>query len=93
MWKLTQHKDPKHQQDTKLKIMLQEMAAYTYAYNAESFERAFKSLIETEIKPTNSFKASLMYKVSPRNQKSVEVWKMTVKGDFKEKLYTLDYQE
>lgn len=93
MWKLTTHKEPKHQQDIQLLMLLKEMAEYTYATYAQQFETAFKSLIETEIKATNSFKPSLMYKVTPRNQKSVEVWKMTVQGDFKEKLYTLDYKE
>lgn len=93
MWKVTSHKEPKGQQDIQLKMLIKEMAEYTYATYAQQFETAFKSLIETEIKPTNSFKPSLMYKVTPRNQKSVEVWKMTVQGDFKEKLYTLEFVE
>lgn len=93
MWIVKSHKEAKGQQDIQLKLLIKEMAEYTYATYAEQFETAFKSLIETEIKATNNFKPSLMYKVTPRNQKSIEVWKMTVKGDFKEKLYTLDYLE
>lgn len=93
MWKVTSHKEPKGQQDIQLKMLIKEMAEYTYATYASQFEYAFESLIETEIKATNSFKPSLMYKVTPRNQKSVEVWKLTVQGDFKEKLYTLEFVE
>lgn len=92
MWILTENKCPKGQQEIKVKIMLQEMAEYTFAYDAESFERAFKDQIK-EIPRTNNFSADLLFKITHRNNKSVEVWKMTIKGDFKEKLFTLNYQE
>ncbi len=90
MWKIKQHKTPKSQQDLRVKVLLNEMAEYSYATNADEIELQFKRLIK-EIPKTNSFEAGLMYKVTPRNKKSVEVWKMTVTGDFKTKMYQLDF--
>ena len=70
--------------------MLNEMAPYTYATNAMQFEDAFKSAIE-KIPRTNNYSANLMYKVKQTSLYSVEVWKLTVTGDFKTKMWTLDF--
>jgi len=90
MWKLTENKSPKGQQEIKIKSLLKEMADYSYATYAEQFENQFKALVK-EIPRSNNFSADLMYKVTRRNNKSVEVWKMTVAGDFKHKMWTLNY--
>ena len=66
------------------------MAEFSYATNAISFEIAFKRLIK-DIPAHNSFSADQMYRCIQRNLKSVEIWKMTVQGDFKKKMFTLDY--
>lgn len=91
-WRITEHKCSQQNQELKVKILLKEMAEYSYATYAESFENHFKSLVQ-EIPKTNSFSADLLYKVTQRNMKSVEVWKMDVCGDFKYKMFTLDHYE
>lgn len=90
MWKLTEHKSPSGEQEIKVKILLKEMAAESYAWDAESFERKFILCLK-ELPRRNNFSADLMYKVTHRNTKSVEVWKLTASGDFKHKMWTLDY--
>lgn len=89
-WKLTENKPPKSQQEIKVKMLLKEMAEYSYATYAESFINHFDILIK-DVPRTNSFSADLMYKVTQRNHKSVEIWKMTTNGDFNYKMFTLDY--
>ena len=88
MWTLIEHKKPKTATDLRVKSLLREMQD-SYAYDAESFKNHFKQLVKV-LPKSNNFSADLMYEVTPRNQKSVEVWKMTTKGDFKEKMFTLN---
>lgn len=89
-WKITENKSPKGQQEIKVKTLLKEMAEYSYATYAEAFENHFKQLV-LDIPKTNNFSADVMFKVTQRNQKSVEVWKMTTTGDFNYKMFTLDF--
>lgn len=88
MWKLTEHKCSRSSQELKVKMLIKEMVDGTYATTAGEFENHFKIRI-AEIPRTNNFSADLLYKVTPRNLKSVEVWKMTVSGDFNYKMFTL----
>lgn len=90
MWQLTQHRVPKGLQEISVKALLKEMAEYTYATYAESFESSFLSQL-TDIPNKNNFSADLLYKVKQINSTSVEVWKMKPDGDFKYKMFTLDY--
>lgn len=90
MWKLIENKTPKGIQELKVKLMLIDIANYTYATYSEAFESVFKQRI-AEIPRTNNFSADLMFKCTTRNLKSVEIWKMTVAGDFKSKMFTLEY--
>lgn len=91
MWKIKIVKQPKTKVELEVKCVLNELAAYTFAINSQELETAFNSQIKS-VKSSNNFTASLMYKMTPRNQKSVDVWKLNVHGDFKEKLYQLDYE-
>lgn len=68
------------------------MAEYTYATTAGEFENHFKIRIK-DIPRKNIFSADLFYKVTQRNLYSVEVWKLTAGGEFKHKMYTLDYSK
>lgn len=89
-WRLIENKTPRGQQEIKVKQLLREMAEYSYATYAEAFENHFKQLVK-EIPRTNNFSADILFKVKQRNFKSVEVWKMTPEGDYKYKMFTLDY--
>ena len=90
MWKLTENKAPKGQQELRVKLLLLEMAEVSWITYAGQFEDSFKQRIQ-EIPRTNNYSAELMYKVTQRNLKSIEVWKLTVTGDYKHKMFTLDY--
>lgn len=90
MWKLTENKAPKNQQEIKVKQLLNEMAEYSYATYAESFKNHFETLIK-DVKKTNSYSPEAMFKITQRNLKSVECWKMKPNGDFDYKLFTLDH--
>jgi hypothetical protein len=92
MWKLTQHREPKGQQELKLKILLKEIIEYTQSSYSESFINTFKTQVK-EIKKTNNFSADLMFQATPINQKSLEIWKIKPNGDYYYKMYTLDYLE
>ena len=92
MWKITEHKIAKQQQELKVKALAKEMAEYSFATYAEQFINHFKALIK-EIPKTNGYSADLLYKVTQRNLKSVEIWKMDVEGNYKYKMITLDYIE
>lgn len=88
MWSLKEDKSPNGKQELQVKALLREMAEYSFATNAIEFESSFTQQIE-KLPKTNSFSADLMFKVTQRNLKSVEVWKMTVTGEFKYKMFTL----
>lgn len=90
MWKLTENKSPKGQQEIRVKILLSEMAEYSFATYAEQFENHFKEMVK-QIPKSNNYSADLLFKITQRNLKSVEVWKLTVTGEFKHKMFTLDY--
>ncbi len=90
MWKLTENETADTEQELRVKALLREMSEYSYATTSGEFENHFKQLIK-DVPRTNNYSADLLYKVTPRNQKSVEVWKMTPKGEFKHKMFTLDY--
>lgn len=90
MWIITEHKKLKGQQELKVSSILKEMGQYSQSSYAEAFKNEFELEVK-KIKRTNNFSADLLYKVKPINQKSVEVWKMTAKGDFGSKFFTLDY--
>lgn len=89
-WKITEHRSPDGQQELRLKALIREMAEYSYATYAEAFENHFKQLVK-DIPRTNNYSADLLYRVTQRNLKSIEIWKMTVTGEFKYKMFTLDY--
>lgn len=90
MWKITEHKYLRQSQELNVANLIREMSMYSFASYAEQFENHFKDLIK-DIPRYNNFSADLLYKVTQRNLYSVEVWKLTVEGDLKYKMFTLDY--
>jgi hypothetical protein len=89
-WEIIEHKEPKGQQELKLKILLNEMAEYSYSTYAESFINHFSSLI-MDIPKTNNFSANLMFAAVEINLKTIGIFKKSVLGDLKTKMYTLKY--
>lgn len=92
MWKITEGKSSSAQQEVKVKMIVREMAEGTYATYAEAFIEAFKDRLK-EIPRTNVFSADHFYKCKEISLYSVEICKLDVKGDFKYRMFTLDYQK
>lgn len=90
MWKVTEHKRSNQQQELNVVSLVKEMAEYTFASYAQQFIDSFKERL-SEISRQNNFSADLLYRATQRNLKSIEIWKMDVQGDFKYKMFTLDY--
>lgn len=90
MWKITKHKVSSQANELKVAALLRDLSEIDWITTPGEFERRFNEGTSAMPK-TNSFTADLMYKVIQRNEKSVEVWKMDVKGDFKYKMFTLIY--
>lgn len=90
MWKLTKEKSLSNKIDIELWSLLKYMAHDTYATYAGEFDSHFKQLLN-DIKPSNKFTPELMYRVTPRNLHSVEIWKLYPNGEFKEKLGQADF--
>lgn len=90
MWKFTEHKCSSQRQEIEVKKLVKEMAKYSYATHPEQFKAHFDLKLSC-IKRHNKFSAENLYEVTPRNEKSLEVWKLTASGDFKYKMFTLDY--
>lgn len=90
-WKLQRHKVGSSQQELQVSIKVSEMENYS-TYDSESWCEEFKNRLK-EIKRTNSFSAENGYKATPRNPKSLEVWKLKANGDFNYKMYTVTLQE
>lgn len=88
-WKIIKHKAGSGQQELQVCVKVRELEYSNITY-AESLIDEFKQKLK-EVKRTNNFSADLMYKATPRNQKSIEIWKMTADGDFNYKMFTLEY--
>lgn len=75
----------------KFQYLVKEMQDY-WARDSESWIDNFKSRLK-EVKRTNCFSAENGYKATPRNNKSLEVWKLKANGDFNYKMFTVTLKE
>jgi hypothetical protein len=91
-WKFQQHKTFTAQQDIKVSMLVKEMSTYSYLYTSEDFNSTFKERLK-EIKRTNNFSADHLFKANLLTHNKIEIWKLNVQGDFKTKMFTLDYQK
>lgn len=92
MWKVTEHKSPKGQQDLRVTILLKEVSKIEWITISDQFIEVFEDRI-LKIPRTNIYAAHWFNKLTPRNYHSLELWKLDAQGEFKEKLYTLTYQK
>ncbi len=86
-WTFKKHKVGTGQQELQVSILVQEMME-TWASNSESWISTFKDKLK-EIPRKNCFSAEYGYKATPRNQYSLEVWKMKANGDFNYLMFTV----
>lgn len=85
MWNITQHRDIKTTREIEIIILLKELSQLDYITYSEQFENHFKNKLK-KIKG-----AEMYYRLTYRNEKSVEIWKTDIKGDFVEKIWTLTH--
>lgn len=86
-WKLQEHKLGNGQQELQVRILVKEMLNWD-CLDSESFIRRFKDELPN-IKRTNSFSAENMFKATPRNWYSLEIWKLKADGEYNYKMFTL----
>lgn len=93
MWKLAKHKSPTGDYELHLQALIVVMSNCSLTTNSESFENEFqrmlKHLASANFTDENNYK---IFKVTPRNDKSVEIWRMSIEGDYQDKLYTLTFE-
>lgn len=90
-WTIERHRVGNGQQELQVSIIVREMID-TWAYNSESWCDHFKKRL-SEIPRKNSYSAEFGYMPLPKDQNTVEVWKIKVNGDFNYKMYTVKYQK
>lgn len=84
MWKKTTIKEPKSSSDLRVSIVVNETCQVDYITYAEQWGEAFKKRLEALRSPGGGHSIANYYKAKPRNEYSVEVWKLDSKGDYKE---------
>lgn len=86
-WTIQRHKVGNTKQEVQVSILVSEMKNF-WASDSESWCRTFKDRLK-EIPRTNAFVAEFSYKATPRNQTSLEVWKMKANSDFNYLMFTV----
>ncbi len=87
MWILVKHRESSQHQDLEVMRRVRELE-YSGAADAESLIIDFKKRL-TEIRQTNTFTASELYKMIEIAPEHVEVWKTTVYGVNKYLMFTM----
>lgn len=90
MWKITKHRIGTYANDLKIAALVRELSEIDWLTTPGELAGAFDRAT-SEMPKTNSFSPDLMYKVVELNDKSVEIWKLNVEGDFKNKMFTLEF--
>jgi len=90
MLKITTFKKGDSKQELEVSALVKEMSIGTYATTSGEFEIAFKQLLKG-ISKSNNFSADLLYTVTPRNEKAVEIWKLKVNGEPNYKMFMLEF--
>lgn len=91
MWKVTQHKEERGYIGLHVSKIVKEIAIIGWITSAEQYSDRFEHEVK-QVKRSNNFSADLMYKVKEINWNKIEIWKLTVTGEEKTKLFTLEYQ-
>ncbi|MFC4262450.1 hypothetical protein ACFOWM_06160 [Ferruginibacter yonginensis] len=91
MWKVTEHKLSRQAQELKVSMLVKQMAQNTYATYADAFIEQFKSRIN-DIPRSNNYSANLLYECKWVNHYAVEVNKLDVEGNFKYKMFTVEFE-
>ncbi len=87
-WKLQYHKTGNASVDSQVSLIVRDMSGEIQARNSDEWISIFERRLK-EIKPTNTFRPEYSFKATPRNEASLEVWKMKTNGDFNYKMFTL----
>lgn len=90
-WKLTVIKEPDGRLDLLVQAMIKEIIEYSeWATYSEQFIDLFTRNLR-DLKTNNAYMPCHLYKATPRNLHSLEVWQTKPNGDFVEKLWQIDF--
>jgi hypothetical protein len=89
-WKITLHKSTNGMLELQVMAEVRDMAEVTFATYAESLETQFKNGLK-RIRGVNGYTAENMFKMKTITHYTIEIWKMTVIGEYKKKMCTLDF--
>jgi hypothetical protein len=87
-WKIEQHKRGNGTAEIEVSIIVKDMKDY-HGNTAEAWIDNFTMRIKNEVKRTNTYGAEFSFKATPRNERSLEVWKMKTNGDYNFKMFTV----
>lgn len=91
MWKITQHRTPKGTQETRLKLLIDEMALASHTKTPEAFSNQFLELVK-EIPDHDGKAAENMFKPLIRKDGfTVEVWRVSFRGVYNYPIFSLKY--
>lgn len=90
-WNVIQHKVGNGQQEINVSVTVKELAN-TWATNSNEWIDIFHKRLEG-MKRKNIHSANHFYKGTPINLKSLEVWKLDINGDFKYKMFTINFKD
>jgi hypothetical protein len=86
MWKFTQHKTLRGQQDLRVCVIVRELGE-CFTTDPESLKAEFEQRVK-QIPRTNSFDAHLVWKVVT-TETEAQFWKTSAGGELKDKYFTL----
>jgi hypothetical protein len=87
-WKIEQHKRGNGTAEIEVSIIVKEMKDYQGS-TVFAWIDNFTNRIKNEVKRTNTYSAEFSFKATPRNDTSLEVWKMKSNGDYNYKMFTI----
>ena len=90
MWKVTVVKQPRSSIELKVSIVVNQTAKIDWIRCSTDWIERFDAELEV-LKTGNAFKASHSFKATPRNESSLEVWKINGNGEFKHKMWQVDF--
>lgn len=93
MWKKSTIKEPKSSADLKVSIAINQTCRSEWIASAEDWQAEFKKELEVIRSPGGGYSVANFYKSTPRNQHSVEIWKLDSKGGFKELRWIVTYHK
>ncbi|MGV9003983.1 hypothetical protein [Flavobacterium sp.] len=86
-WKIQQHKRGNSKQEIRVSILVKELDNFQASTSSSWIDNFHDKL--KGIRSGNIYVAENFYRATPRNEISLEVWKLKANGDFNYKMFTV----